>query len=182
MLKSNSSLRTLKLIMNNIRCSAELGAAVGANDGLNAINLSDNAGGIDDLQRFYDALAHGNSRLTRLHFTSTIYVAPSYRSLLDQVDKFCARNIVRQPSVAKLQRFVFNHWFVRDVVQTLQWKAVHKNILNICIAMAPLCLPSYVLLWIIDELPNYDRVSHFKKIRLIESIKRSIGQLVVSQF
>lgn len=50
----------------------------------------------------------------------------------------------------------------------------HADIINICLALAPLDLPPYVLLWIMDWLPNYDRLSHHKKIELIESVVKSI--------
>lgn len=53
----------------------------------------------------------------------------------------------------------------------------HPEILDNCIAMAPLMLPAYVMLWIFDELPNYHRVSHIRKIRLIESIIRSTRKI-----
>ncbi len=52
---------------------------------------------------------------------------------------------------------------------------MHAHILNICIAMAPLKLPNYVMLEIIDWLPHYYHgVSHQRKIALIESISRTI--------
>jgi hypothetical protein len=38
-------------------------------------------------------------------------------------------------------------------------------------------LPQYVLLWIIDYLPNYDMLSHLEKIRLIESCRDSIWKI-----
>lgn len=37
-----------------------------------------------------------------------------------------------------------------------------EEIIGICVAMSSLDLPPYVLLWIIDRLPNYDRLSHQK--------------------
>jgi hypothetical protein len=47
---------------------------------------------------------------------------------------------------------------------------VHRQILGICIATESLRLPPYVMLWIIDELPGCQHVSHRQKIDLIESI------------
>ena len=49
--------------------------------------------------------------------------------------------------------------------------------IGICLAFAPLELPPYVLLWITDELPNYDKLSHHKKIALITSVRNSIWKL-----
>jgi hypothetical protein len=64
------------------------------------------------------------------------------------------------------------------LIQSLRWKNVHRIILNICIAMWQLQLPNYVLLEIIDWLPYYEAaVSHFKKIRLIENVNRSITRI-----
>jgi hypothetical protein len=51
------------------------------------------------------------------------------------------------------------------------------DIIGICLTMSSLELPPYVLLWIIDWLPNYDRLSHHKKIRLIESVRASIWKI-----
>ena len=51
------------------------------------------------------------------------------------------------------------------------------EIIGICLAMSSLDLPPYVLLWIIDELPNYDLLSHHKKIELITSVRDSIWKL-----
>lgn len=48
-------------------------------------------------------------------------------------------------------------------------------ILDIRIALSSLRIPNYVLLEIIDRIPYYEvAVSHLKKIRLIESVNRSI--------
>jgi hypothetical protein len=51
------------------------------------------------------------------------------------------------------------------------------EIIGICLAMSSFDLPPYVLLWIIDWLPNYDRLSHHKKIQLIESVRVSIWKI-----
>jgi rubredoxin len=53
----------------------------------------------------------------------------------------------------------------------------HLDNIGICLAMSSLQLPPYVLRWIIDWLPNYDRLSHHKKIRLIESVRASIWKI-----
>lgn len=60
-------------------------------------------------------------------------------------------------------------------VQLMQF--VHPEILDICIAMSALLLPAYVLLWIVDYLPNFSKASHFRKIRLIENIVGSIRKI-----
>jgi hypothetical protein len=40
--------------------------------------------------------------------------------------------------------------------------------------MSSLRLPAYELLFIVDHLPGFQMVSHFKKIRLIQSVQQSI--------
>ena len=68
--------------------------------------------------------------------------------------------------------------------QALLWKNVRSRLLDVIIAFAPLRLPPYVLLEVIDFLPVvYDgsdeneslmhRVRHGLKIRLIESVHHS---------
>ncbi len=52
-----------------------------------------------------------------------------------------------------------------------------KIIKDICIAFASFDLPPYVLLEIIDWLPNMDYEKHFKKISLIISMRNSIRKI-----
>ena len=47
-------------------------------------------------------------------------------------------------------------------------------IVGICLALASLELPPYILLWIVDWLPRFDKLSHHKKIQLITSVRDSI--------
>ena len=51
------------------------------------------------------------------------------------------------------------------------------EIIGICLAMSALELPPYVLLWITDYLPSYDKLSHHKKIQLIMSVRDSIWKI-----
>ena len=68
--------------------------------------------------------------------------------------------------------------------QALTWHRIHPIVLDVCIAFAPMRLPPYVLLEVIDFLPvEYEgsdeneslmhRVRHGLKIRLIESVFHS---------
>ncbi len=54
----------------------------------------------------------------------------------------------------------------------MRW--AHPDIVEICLAMAPFDLPLYVLLEIIDWVPRFDKVSHHKKIALIESVRNCL--------
>lgn len=57
----------------------------------------------------------------------------------------------------------------------------HSTIINICIALAELELPPYVLLWIVEFIPPLHMLSHLYKIRLIEAVTRSIRYYRVDQ-
>ena len=64
---------------------------------------------------------------------------------------------------------------IRYEVGVRLMRFAQDTIIGICLAFAPLDLPPYVLLWIIDFLPNYyDKLSHHKKIELITSVRDSI--------
>jgi len=58
---------------------------------------------------------------------------------------------------------------------SLRWPVVRNCLIDITIALAPLKLPTYVLLWIVNWLPDYEVVhSDLKKIRVIEGTVDSI--------
>jgi ankyrin repeat protein len=63
---------------------------------------------------------------------------------------------------------------IRSQLAIRLMRYAQPEIVGICLAMSSLDLPPYVLLWIIDWLPNYDRLSPRHKIRLIESVRSSI--------
>ena len=63
----------------------------------------------------------------------------------------------------------------RYAIRLMRW--AQPEIVGICLAMSSLELPPYVLLWIIDFLPNYDKLSHHKKIELITSVRASIWKI-----
>lgn len=50
---------------------------------------------------------------------------------------------------------------------------MHGKILAIALAMAPLDLPAYVLLWIINWLPGMQNHTEYKKVNLIIDVVRS---------
>lgn len=82
----------------------------------------------------------------------------------------------------ELQVRVDFHWFcffffILSIIQPFKkkWKKVHRLIVDCVVAMAPLNLPAYVLLWIVDALPHIEfAVRHFKKITLIIALVDSI--------
>jgi hypothetical protein len=62
----------------------------------------------------------------------------------------------------------------------MRW--AHPDIIDICLALAPFDLPPYVLLEIIDWLPQFEKVSHHKKIHLIQSVWNSIRKINMMTF
>jgi hypothetical protein len=72
-----------------------------------------------------------------------------------------------------------------------QWKWVHQRVLNLAVALAPLRLPVYVALWIVDWIapmswrfrvggrPDHDP-QHLKKLRLLEGVAQSYERLRLS--
>jgi hypothetical protein len=56
-------------------------------------------------------------------------------------------------------------------------RCAQEEIVGVCLAFASLDLPPYVLLWIMDWLPHYDKLSHHKKIHLIHAVRNSIWKL-----
>jgi hypothetical protein len=58
----------------------------------------------------------------------------------------------------------------------IYWPQVAPRLLDIAVALAPLTLPAYVVLEIIDWLPLIRLVNHKKKIDLIISVTRAFQQ------
>ena len=82
-------------------------------------------------------------------------------------------------------------------MQALRWRPVRRMLLGICLALAPLFLPPYVLLEICDWLPveyeygsngvksksdpnesHVHLVDHYKKIMLINGVHRSVRTIL----
>jgi hypothetical protein len=63
---------------------------------------------------------------------------------------------------------------IRSELGVRLMRHAQSTIVDVCIALSSLQLLPYVLLWIVDFLPNFDKLSHVKKIRLIESVRASI--------
>ena len=62
--------------------------------------------------------------------------------------------------------------------QLLTWPLVHAQILDIVIALAPLDLPCYELLFVVDWLPHWERAHRqYRKVKLIASIVKSIERV-----
>jgi hypothetical protein len=59
-----------------------------------------------------------------------------------------------------------------------RWRSHYEKLLSICIAMARLDLPAYVLLWIVDFLPFFSvATTELRKIRLIEGVHNSVRRI-----
>lgn len=63
--------------------------------------------------------------------------------------------------------------------RAIAWRPhLHESLLQYCLAMMPLQLPPYILLWIHDWLPLMHLVSHVRKIQLIEDVVRSCRKVL----
>jgi hypothetical protein len=93
------------------------------------------------------------------------------------VDSSCFGTKKKDDERNRLKVATMNH-IRRDVGNRL-WKSfAHANIIDLCIAMAPLDLPPFVLMCIVDWLPNYEPLfAPRAKMRLIVSIRNSIRNL-----
>ena len=65
-----------------------------------------------------------------------------------------------------------------NISQELNWKNVFTlRLLDICIAMSPLDLPVYILLWIVDWFEGWKiKFKEIDKVRLIEGRSRIDSQ------
>lgn len=86
---------------------------------------------------------------------------------IEDIDAFGTPSPPRSATVVKLKTIPARFFVCR-------WKYQHDVLLDICIALANLELPPYVILWIVDFLEYLEWQSHLKKIRLIESVRNSI--------
>jgi hypothetical protein len=59
-------------------------------------------------------------------------------------------------------------------IRTTWSKTAHRNLVGLCLALAQLSLPAYVVLWIIDWLPEYALKPEIRKIRLIQGVTESV--------
>jgi hypothetical protein len=62
-----------------------------------------------------------------------------------------------------------------------KWILVHGIVRDHCMALMPLDLPAYVLLWLCDWLPNVAVVTEIKKIRLIENLIASRRRVLAAR-
>lgn len=69
----------------------------------------------------------------------------------------------------------------RNLWKKLLWTLNRNEIIDICVALAPIDLPAYVLLEIIDWFPLFEYIQHKMKIDLIIRIKKSISKIVESK-
>ena len=61
--------------------------------------------------------------------------------------------------------------------EKIEWLKVSNEIIDVCIALASIDLPPYVLLEIIDWFDFYCFVEHKMKIELIINVKKSISKI-----
>lgn len=112
---------------------------------------------------FCEVLAQ-NSRLTSLYWPSDFDV-DGEKAVCDAVSRNYSLIDITLSKSGRLQKLQEE---VVDRNKSLAWRLVHPVIVDIVIALAPLKLLNYVILWIIDCLPHLERgLRHILKIRLI---------------
>jgi hypothetical protein len=102
----------------------------------------------------------------------------SYFSLLDGLQK---NTVIRHLCTSSYCDPRFNAFYGQHVKPVLakncatpHWCDAHNFIVNACLALAPIDLPTYALLWTFDWLPGYANLGELQKVRLIESVQRSV--------
>ena len=124
--------------------------------------------GVLDLEKFAKSISK-NTNLTHIKLP---YIFPE---CLDRFYDGISANasilsIDSEKTCTKMLDFVLRN-------RSIQWQNVRYEVLDFCLALAPLNLPAYVLLEIFDWLPNMALVNHCLKIHLIIAVKNSISKL-----
>jgi hypothetical protein len=88
------------------------------------------------------------------------YYATEVDTILVRSDPDCSSINILRPGVAPGAR--------------LRRQLRHELIVDICVAFAPLRLPPYVLLEIIDYLPRMEHATRLKKITIIEGVHHAV--------
>lgn len=131
-------------------------------DGLSVTQIFASMDDFDTVKIFLDLGAVHNECNDLLYDKKIVKLFEDYKAKSDK-----ERQELKNAVLAEERKRIANEWFV----------FARPQIVDICLAMSALGLSHYVLLWIIDWLPRYDMLSHIRKIRLIESIARSIRKI-----
>ena len=192
----NTNLCHLSFAGCSINCDtlAAICCELQTNTTLKKLNLSRcnfRARGLDALAQF---LSKNKSlqkvKLHRMRLEDESAAMRFYETICDTNYTLLRVSIVEGRPETILSRALFPFDFL-DVVQArfnkmcernvkMRWCVIHPLIVDIVIALAsaPLNLPAYVLLWIIDWLPHLERAhSELKKIRLIANVIESIRRV-----
>ena len=62
-----------------------------------------------------------------------------------------------------------------------QWPSVHRFLLDRALALAPLALPTYVLLWLLEWLPEMRHHEHIQAVRLLEAVRASVQRVCAAR-
>jgi hypothetical protein len=108
----------------------------------------------------------------------TDHIAIDWASVAAESYKNYARSVIPNCNLLKGR---FRQWSAKHRRAT--WCNLHGHLLDICLALAPLHLSSYELLWILDHVPPMDfkwykdgkpyDVNHLRKLRLYEGVMHS---------
>ncbi len=101
------------------------------------------------------------------HSTKSVHISVSVLIFIHDFRQESERKQLRLETLAR----------IRNKVGIRLMRYAHPDIVDICLALAPFDLPPYVLLEIIDWLPQFARLSHHKKIHLIQAVWHSIRKI-----
>ena len=204
-LLTNNTLKIIDLSGNKITDEgAKLFAvALEKNKTLIHVNLSANRIGDVGVESIADALKI-NSRLNelKLHLNqiASIGIKSISTALLNNrtiTDISLSSNLYDEEGVKSIiymhknnYKILFNEFdghtkFILESMQysernlLLKWCRVQFIIIDICIAIWKLQLPNYIILEIIDWFPHWEvGINRYKKITLIENVKKSILKIL----
>jgi len=166
-LETNKTVTSISLTHNQIgdEGAKALAEALKANETVTSINLFDNRIGDEGAKMIRKALMI-NVSVTMLDLDS------------DYIDTQIVRSIDN----------------ALQINEQLQWSRIHPYLLELCIVFAPLRLPPYVMLEIVDWLPTHvaikdvdfnesciHKVSHINKIRLFVRFQEVYNRLLFTR-
>jgi len=171
-LMSNTSLVHIDLSSNKI--GPEGGRAIArvlkANTRVTYIDLSYNLIDIEACAAIADAL-HYNTHLKNLYLSGNPTGVEGGKAI--------AQVLSMNYSLLDVLIDEYDLGVLLNRNQALIWRNVHCRVLDVCLALAPLSLPTYVVLEIVDWLPPMSVAvwhHHAKKVQLIATVLRSCNE------
>jgi len=122
-------------------------------------------------------LARNNVSIDMPHYALTPLDMAIYNNNVDSARELIRMGAQVDESSEKSAVYYAMYKDCMEMIRTTWSKTAHESLVGICISLAPLALPAYVLLWIIDWLQEYTFKPEIRKIRLIEAVTESIRRI-----